>query len=109
MGSGPCNRKNSWSASLRAWWIFSLRRKRLECRSQTRASFILALERGHARSETTVVIGDSWALDVLGAHHAGIRSIWLNRGQEPCPDARLSTELSAFEPLENALKALQVT
>ena len=71
--------------------------------------FLLALERGHARSETTVVIGDSWALDVLGAHHAGIRSIWLNRGQEPCPDARLSTELSAFEPLENALKALQVT
>jgi HAD superfamily hydrolase (TIGR01549 family) len=71
--------------------------------------FHLALDRGNAHGETAVVIGDSWALDVLGAHHAGIRSIWLNRGQEPCPDARLTTELSAFEPLENALKALEAT
>ncbi len=52
-----------------------------------------------------------WVAEIRGirTHHAGIRSIWLNRGQEPCPDARLSTELSAFEPLENALKALHVT
>lgn len=69
--------------------------------------FHLALERGNARRETAVVIGDSWALDVLGAHHAGIRSLWLNRGQEPCPDARLTTKLSAFEALETVLKALE--
>jgi len=69
--------------------------------------FHLALERGHACRTTAVVIGDSWALDVVGAHHAGIRSIWLNRRQEPCPDARLTTELAAFEPLENVLQALE--
>jgi putative hydrolase of the HAD superfamily len=69
--------------------------------------FQLALERGNARAETAVIIGDSWAFDVLGAHQAGISSLWLNRGQEACPDATLTTELSAFEPLEDALKALE--
>jgi FMN phosphatase YigB (HAD superfamily) len=43
---------------------------------------------------------------VLGAHQAGIRSIWLNRWHEPCPEASLTTELQAFEPLEHALQAL---
>lgn len=71
--------------------------------------FLLALEQGKARRATAVVIGDSWTLDVVGAHHAGIRSIWLNRGQEPCPNATLTTELTAFEPLENALQALEIT
>jgi HAD superfamily hydrolase (TIGR01549 family) len=71
--------------------------------------FHLALERGNACAETAIMIGDSWGLDVLGAHQAGIGSIWLNRGQEACPDARLTTELSAFEPLENVLNALEAT
>jgi putative hydrolase of the HAD superfamily len=68
--------------------------------------FLLALEKAKTRREDAVVVGDSWTLDVLGAHQAGIRSIWLNRWQEPCPDASLATELAAFEPLEHALKAL---
>ena len=71
--------------------------------------FLLALEKAQTRREGAVVVGDSWAFDVLGAHQAGIRSIWLNRGQEPCPDPRLTTELSAFEPLEHTLKALEAT
>jgi putative hydrolase of the HAD superfamily len=71
--------------------------------------FLLALEKAQTRREAAVVVGDSWAFDVLGAQQAGIRSIWLNRGQEPCPDPRLTTELAAFEPLEHTLKALEVT
>lgn len=71
--------------------------------------FLLALGKARTRREAAVVVGDSWTLDVLGAHQAGIRSIWLNRGQEPCPDPRLTTELSAFEPLEHTLKALEAT
>ena len=69
--------------------------------------FLLALEKAQTRREAAVVVGDSWTLDVLGAHQAGIRSIWLNRRQEPCPDPRLTTELAAFEPLEHTLKALE--
>jgi HAD superfamily hydrolase (TIGR01549 family) len=68
--------------------------------------FLLALEQAKTRREDAVVVGDSWTLDVLGAHQAGIRSIWLNRWQEPCPDASLAMPLEAFEPLEHALKAL---
>jgi putative hydrolase of the HAD superfamily len=68
--------------------------------------FLLALAKGKARREETVVIGDSWSLDILGASRAGIRSIWLNRGQAPCPDASLTTELMALEPLERVLEAL---
>ena len=71
--------------------------------------FLRALDQGNARCEETVVIGDSWALDVVGAHHAGMRSLWLNRWQAPCPDARLTTELAAFEPLEHVLKTLGAT
>ena len=69
--------------------------------------FLLALEKAQTRREDAVVVGDSWTFDVLGAHQAGIRSIWLNRGQEPCPDPTLTTELAAFEPLEHTLKALE--
>jgi putative hydrolase of the HAD superfamily len=68
--------------------------------------FLLALAKGKARREETVVIGDSWTLDILGASQAGIRSLWLNRGQAPCPDASLTTELTAFEPLERVVEAL---
>jgi hypothetical protein len=52
------------------------------------------------------MIVDSWTVDILGAHQAGIRSIWLNRRQEPCPNVSLATELRTFEPLERALEAL---
>jgi putative hydrolase of the HAD superfamily len=68
--------------------------------------FLLALAKGKASREETVMIGDSWPLDILGASQARIRSIWLNRGQTPCPDARLTTALTAFEPLERVLEAL---
>ena len=71
--------------------------------------FLRALEKAQTRREDAVVIGDSWTLDVLGAQQAGIRSLWLNRGHEPCPDPRLTTELFAFEPLEHTLKALEAT
>jgi len=68
--------------------------------------FHLALEKGQTRPENAVVVGDAWAGDVLGAYQAGIRSIWLNRRQERCPDGSLTTELEAFEPLESVLRAL---
>ena len=68
---------------------------------------LLALENAQTQREDAVVLGDSWTFDVLGAHQAGIRSLWLNRRREPCPDPKLTTELPAFEPLEHTLKALE--
>jgi len=41
------------------------------------------------------VVGDSLRLDVLGAHDAGLRSIWLDRSNsvtpEPVPDHRIES------------------
>ena len=71
-----------------------------------RRIFLRALDIAKVRHENTVFIGDSWTSDVLGAYRAGIRSIWLNRLPEPCPDPSLTTELMAFEPLDRVLEAL---
>ena len=53
-----------------------------------------------------VMLGDSWAADVLGARAAGIRAIWLNRHGRPCPDPALAHELTALEPTEAVLALL---
>ena len=61
--------------------------------------FHVALERLGCRAEETVMVGDSWKSDVLGAQQAGIRAIWLNRNGIACPDPKLAWELQALEPL----------
>lgn len=62
--------------------------------------FRVALERLQCSAEETVMIGDAWQNDIIGARAAGIRAIWLNRYGMPCPDPSLASEISAFEPLE---------
>lgn len=68
--------------------------------------FHAALERCGCRAEEVVMVGDSWRSDILGAHQAGIRAIWLNRGGIPCPDPNLALELLALEPLANVVDVL---
>ncbi|MCG8584840.1 MAG: HAD-IA family hydrolase, partial [Pirellulales bacterium] len=53
--------------------------------------FEAALSRLGAAPDKAVMIGDSWASDVLGATKLGIRTIWLNRYEKPCPDSSLAT------------------
>jgi 2-haloalkanoic acid dehalogenase type II len=55
--------------------------------------FQMALARLATQAGEAVMVGDSWANDVLGAHRVGIRAIWLNRYDEPCPDPALATEI----------------
>jgi putative hydrolase of the HAD superfamily len=52
-----------------------------------RRIFTTALERLGVRAGEAIAIGDSLERDVLGAHNAGLRCIWLNREgrTEPCP------------------------
>lgn len=61
--------------------------------------FHAALERSGCHAGEVVMVGDSWRSDVLGAHQAGIRAIWLNRAGTPCPDPQLALELLALEPV----------
>jgi putative hydrolase of the HAD superfamily len=56
--------------------------------------FMLALEALETSPAEAVMVGDSLARDILGAQHAGLKGIWLNRsGSDPTdqvtPDSRL--------------------
>jgi putative hydrolase of the HAD superfamily len=62
--------------------------------------FEVALERAGARPEEAVMVGDTWATDILGARAAGIRAVWLNRRSVPRPDdERGVVELRSLRPV----------
>lgn len=64
--------------------------------------FGAALQQLAARPEETVLVGDNWHADVLGALAVGIRPLWLNRygAQKPLADV---PEITALEPLADVL------
>ena len=46
-----------------------------------------------------VMVGDSWAADIAGAHAAGIRPIWFNRAAVRRPTGRLRvSEIATLTP-----------
>jgi YjjG family noncanonical pyrimidine nucleotidase len=47
--------------------------------------FRLALDRLGVRPQETVMVGDSWAADIVGASRAGIRAVWFNPFRKPMP------------------------
>jgi HAD superfamily hydrolase (TIGR01549 family) len=67
--------------------------------------FEAALQRLGARPEDTVLVGDNWQADVLGALAVAIRPVWLNRlgVARPLPYV---AEITSFEPLADALRAI---
>ncbi len=68
--------------------------------------FRTALERPGCAEEETVMVGDSWERDVVGAHGVGMRAVWLNRYAGPCPDPALAAELRSLLPTEDVLSLL---
>jgi 5'-nucleotidase len=63
------------------------------------AMFTAALDRVQCRAEDAVMVGDSWAADIVGARAAGIHPIWFNPLRLPPPDGeREVTELQSLEP-----------
>ena len=69
--------------------------------------FHLALDRLGARADEAVMVGDSWAADVVGAHRAGIRAIWFNpqRLPKPSPDPAVE-EIAALTPVDSLVPLL---
>lgn len=47
--------------------------------------FTYAFSRTHARPSETIMIGDSWEADILGAQNARIASVWFNPLALPLP------------------------
>jgi HAD superfamily hydrolase (TIGR01549 family) len=69
--------------------------------------FQVALDRLGRRANEAVMVGDSWAADVIGARAAGIRAIWFNPQHltSPEPDAGVA-ELHSLEPVDRALATI---
>ena len=63
--------------------------------------FHAALSRLGGTPDQAVMVGDSWSSDIVGATELGIRAIWLNRYDRPCPDARLATEICSLRPVDD--------
>jgi YjjG family noncanonical pyrimidine nucleotidase len=49
------------------------------------AIFHIALDRVGAKPDEAVMVGDSWANDVVGAARAGIRAVWFNPDRKAVP------------------------
>ncbi|WP_190242619.1 HAD family hydrolase [Hymenobacter lapidiphilus] len=69
------------------------------------AIYHVALQRLQGRPAETVMVGDNWVADVVGAQAVGIRPVWLNRGgvSRPLPGV---AELGSLEPLEQVYRLL---
>lgn len=70
------------------------------------AIFHEALRRCQCTTDEAVMIGDSWAADIVGASRLSIRAIWLNRHGIVCPDSALATEIAALEPVDRLLSII---
>jgi len=50
-----------------------------------RGIFDIALQRANVSAEAAVMVGDSWANDIIGARDAGITAMWFNPDRLPQP------------------------
>lgn len=67
--------------------------------------FLVALQRLGAQPAETVLVGDNWQADVVGALQVGIRPLWLNRFGALRPDEQVE-EVTSLEPLANVLQKI---
>ncbi len=58
--------------------------------------FETALGRAGVSAKETVMVGDSWANDVVGAREAGIGAVWFNRFAADPPEALAVPEIRSF-------------
>ena len=66
--------------------------------------FQCALGRLGIGASEAVMVGDSWANDIIGAANLGMRAVWLNRHDATAPDPSLAVEISGFEPVLQTAK-----
>jgi putative hydrolase of the HAD superfamily len=69
--------------------------------------FRIALDLLQVEPPQAVMIGDSWAADVVGARAAGIRAIWFNPGRVAVPDPDADVrQLTALTPAEDVVRMI---
>ncbi|MFZ0831096.1 MAG: HAD family hydrolase [Thermoplasmata archaeon] len=68
--------------------------------------FRAALQRAGALPATTVMVGDVWERDIVGAARLGIWPIWFHRDARPLPSGPPADELRSFRPLSHARRLI---
>ena len=69
--------------------------------------FALALDRLGVTASDSVFVGDTPKTDIVGAHAAGMRVIWLNRDNSPLPDGIVpDATIHSLSELLNTLASL---
>jgi HAD superfamily hydrolase (TIGR01549 family) len=72
-----------------------------------RGIFDIAIDRLGVAAADAVMVGDSWANDVAGAVHAGIRAIWFNPDRKPAPaDPPGVREIHALTPPDDIIPVI---
>jgi HAD superfamily hydrolase (TIGR01549 family) len=66
--------------------------------------FTTALDRLGLSAAEVVMMGDSWANDIIGATGVGIRAIWINRYGRAIPDPNCAAEINGLEPVEDVYR-----
>ncbi len=80
-----------------------------KCNKPHKPIFDYAFSRTNTRPSETIMIGDSWDADIIGAQNAGIRSIWFNPKVAPLPEHPLrrpvyvASALSEIPPILTSL------
>lgn len=64
--------------------------------------FHAALKRVNCSPDEVIMVGDSWERDVIGAANVGIKNIWINIFNEPCPDKNLAIEFKSTAELNKS-------
>lgn len=67
------------------------------------AIYLEAMRRCEASPDETIMVGDAWETDIVGANRLGIRSFWFNRRNELCPDSTMAEVISHPAELLNLL------
>ncbi len=68
--------------------------------------FEVALERLGTSAKNTLMVGDSWHADIVGARRAGLRPVWYNPRGRAVPDASDILQLQAWQPSEQVARRL---
>ena len=61
------------------------------------------LKRLGSTPDETLMIGDSWDSDIVGASNLGMKCIWVNVYDEVCPDSELATEIKSLEEVKEII------
>lgn len=103
-GPGDAQRKVIEHLGLRSYFADLFISGELKKPKATGELFSAALEKSGCKAEESVVVGDSYERDVLGAMKAGMKGIWVNRKKAPLPQDSVAPyaqieELSEILPI----------